>query len=52
MQASFLSIEINNYHCKCIYLMIITLFISMIVINKTTFIITIVLCNVHLYCVE
>lgn len=23
MQASFLSIEINNYHCTCIYLMII-----------------------------
>ena len=52
MQASFYLQKIHMYHGKCIYLMIITLFISMIVINKTTFIITIVLCNVHLYCVE
>ena len=43
MQASFLSIEINNYHCTCIYLMIITLFISMIVIYEITFIVYILL---------
>lgn len=44
MQASFYLQRFNNYHCTCIYLMIITLFISMIVIYEITFIVYILLC--------